>query len=260
MAAIFFDIDGTLWDANKGNFIPESTKEAVRLLQKNGHHTFICTGRTRCLVLSPLDKLGFDGFLCGCGTHIEYKGETLLYKTLDRDLMEKSVDIFYEYDMPIVLEGRYMLYMDPEIISRDPYGNYLLNIMKGNTMPVRNNEKYWEASKYTVLIDNTDFESMTEKLSKYYEFLNHGNFAMEIVPKGYSKATSIDFICKYLGISTNDTYAFGDSVNDIQMLDFAKYGVVMGNGTDIAKEHADYVTDSLYDDGIFNACKHFDLI
>ena len=76
MAAVFFDIDGTLWD--KENRIPDSTKEAIRLLRKNGHLTFICSGRTRVFINSEeLLSMGFDGILCGCGTHIEYQGEDL---------------------------------------------------------------------------------------------------------------------------------------------------------------------------------------
>ena len=50
MAAIFFDIDGTLWD--KENHIPQSTKDAIRQLRKNGHQTFLCSGRTRIFINS----------------------------------------------------------------------------------------------------------------------------------------------------------------------------------------------------------------
>lgn len=50
MAAIFFDIDGTLWD--RDNNIPQSTKEAIHQLQENGHQTFLCSGRTRVFINS----------------------------------------------------------------------------------------------------------------------------------------------------------------------------------------------------------------
>ena len=45
MAYIFFDIDGTLWDEKMQ--IPESTIPTIRQLQKNGHKTFLCSGRSR---------------------------------------------------------------------------------------------------------------------------------------------------------------------------------------------------------------------
>ena len=88
----------------------------------------------------------------------------------------------------------------------------------------------------------------------------HGHVAMEVVPKGYSKASGIAFVCEKLGIDVKDTYAFGDSANDVDMLEFAGGGVAMGDGTDVAKEHADYVTRGLLEDGIYHARKHFALI
>ena len=83
---------------------------------------------------------------------------------------------------------------------------------------------------------------------------------VEGVPKGYSKATVIQAVCEKLGIDREDTYAFGDSVNDLDMLKYAAYGIAMGNGTPEAKAAADYVTDDLLEDGIYNACAHFALI
>ena len=81
MAAIFFDIDGTLWD--RDNNIPQSTKEAIHQLQENGHQTFLCSGRTRVFINSEeLLGMGFDGIVCGCGTFIEYKGKEMLIMIL----------------------------------------------------------------------------------------------------------------------------------------------------------------------------------
>ena len=95
MAAIFFDIDGTLWD--RENNIPQSTKEAIHQLQENGHQTFLCSGRTRVFINSEeLLGMGFDGIVCGCGTFIEYKGKEMLYKEIDRELLKKAVQIFYD--------------------------------------------------------------------------------------------------------------------------------------------------------------------
>ena len=59
--AVFFDIDGTLWD-NKQQ-IPDSTRKALLQLKKNGHYLFICSGRTRVFIPDEaLLPLGFDGF------------------------------------------------------------------------------------------------------------------------------------------------------------------------------------------------------
>lgn len=259
MAAIFFDIDGTLWDMD--NIIPESTKEALRLLKENGHQIFICSGRTRVFIQNEeLLALGFDGILCGCGTHIEYHGEDILYKKLDADLLRRSVQMFYDYNMPMVLEGKDMLYMDADVIGKDRYGRYLLQAMGDYIEPIRDNQARWEVSKFSLLIEGTKYQEVVEALRDEYEFLIHGPIVMEVVPRGFSKATAIREICTKLGIDRADTYAFGDGANDLEMLDYVACGIAMGNAKEIAKEHADYVTDDLHAGGIFNACRHFGLI
>lgn len=66
---LFFDIDGTLL-SNDTHQIPESALNAIAAAQKNGHLAFINTGRTFRTMPAFLKELGFDGFLCGCGTRI----------------------------------------------------------------------------------------------------------------------------------------------------------------------------------------------
>ena len=184
MAAIFFDIDGTLWD--RDNNIPQSTKEAIHQLQENGHQTFLCSGRTRVFINSEeLLGMGFDGIVCGCGTFIEYKGKEMLYKEIDRELLKKAVQVFYDYDIAMVMEGRHMLYMDADKISRDAYGRYLLEVMKDCMLPIQGHEEQWEASKFSVLIHDRDYPAVIELLKDDYDFMVHGDVAMEVVPKGY---------------------------------------------------------------------------
>ena len=74
---LFFDIDGTLL-SNATHQIPESALSAIAAAQKNGHLVFINTGRTIRTMPSFLKTLGFDGYLCGCGTRIVYHDEILL--------------------------------------------------------------------------------------------------------------------------------------------------------------------------------------
>ena len=73
MSALFFDIDGTIL-SEITHKIPESALEALRKAQENGHKTFINTGRTICSVPPMIKRISFDGFLCGCGTHLIYGG------------------------------------------------------------------------------------------------------------------------------------------------------------------------------------------
>ena len=48
----------------------------------------------------------------------------------------------------------------------------------------------------------------------------------EVVPKGYSKGTAIDFILKHFGLGLDDAYVFGDSSNDLAMFTYGKHTVL----------------------------------
>ena len=104
MAYIFFDIDGTLWDEKMQ--IPESTIPTIKQLQKNGHKTFLCSGRSRSNINDKrLLGIGFDGIVAACGNHVEMDGKVLYENILSPELTEKIVRVMEECRMPIVLEG-----------------------------------------------------------------------------------------------------------------------------------------------------------
>lgn len=75
-----------------------------------------------------------------------------------------------------------------------------------------------------------------------------------------SKAHGLSVLCEYYGIDPKDTYAFGDSENDIDILRAAGTGVAVGNAMQAAKDAADLVTDDIYHDGIYKACMTLGLI
>lgn len=255
----FFDIDGTLWDA-KGT-IPVSTISAIRQLHKNGHLAFINTGRTRAFVHSEdLLGIGFDGIVAGCGTQIEYNGEFIFYKKIEDELAIKTVETVKKYGLKPILEGKDYLYFDNEDFGDDPYGKFIKSDMGDNLLSIKNNWGKWEFSKLSCATKSDHTQECFDELSPYYHFLVHNPEVAEFVPLGFTKGTGIQKICELFDTDIADTYAFGDSVNDIDMLKIAGTSIVMGNGTDVAKKEADFITTDILEDGIFNACKHFELI
>ena len=80
------------------------------------------------------------------------------------------------------------------------------------------------------------------------------------MPKGFSKASGIEFLIKELNIPYENTYAIGDSTNDLSMLQYAKNSIAMGNSNPVLFDLVSYVTDDIEKDGIYNALKHYSLI
>lgn len=258
--AIFFDIDGTLWDMKQQ--IPDSTKKALRLLKENGHYTFLCSGRTRVFIPdAELMPYGFNGIVGGCGTYGEFNGETTFYHKIDTEQIKKDCEYMDKLDASYVLEGRYHLYMDKERFEGDfAYYEELKNQLGDNLLKVTGNRDTLEVSKFCVNNLTEGKEELERWLKPNYTLIYREEDFVEVVPKGFNKATGIQEMCKALGIAHEDTYAFGDSTNDLDMLEYVAHSVAMGDGMQEAKAAAEYVTTALWEDGIYNGLKHYGLI
>ena len=257
--AVFFDIDGTLWDFH--NQIPESTVTAIRALRKNGHYAFICSGRSRAYIRHPdLFAVGFDGLVAGCGTHVELDGKRIYEKLIDRELAVHTVETVRSYGFRPILEGPEYIYMDDADFGNDIYGQKLKRELGGQLVSIADHYGEWEINKLSCATNDSDRESCFAALEEHYTYLVHNSSVVECVPKGHTKATGIGKMCEALGIDRADTIAVGDSVNDLAMLEYAGVGIAMGNGSAEAKAAADYVTSELQNDGIYNAMVHFELI
>lgn len=85
-------------------------------------------------------------------------------------------------------------------------------------------------------------------------------FYLEIIPRSINKGQGIRDICATLGISTEEVIAFGDSENDIPMLEAAGVGVAMGNAKPDVKAAADRVTKSNNEDGIAHMLRELGVV
>ncbi len=256
---VFFDIDGTIWDFR--NHIPESTREAIKLLRENGHLAFINSGRTRGYIRNPkLLDLGFDGIVSGCGTAVEYDGNVVFLYEIPREEMEFTVDTVRSLGFRPILEGFEYLYMDDHEFKGDLYGEKLFRDLGERRKYIDNDRGTWNTSKLSCATIADRMEECRKILGNTYDFIVHNAEVCELVPKGFSKGTGIIKTCELLGIDIKDTFAIGDSVNDLDMFSVANTAIAMGNGSDIAKENADYITTPMSEDGIYNALKHFELI
>lgn len=261
--AVFFDIDGTLW--NYQHYIPDSTRVAIRRLRENGHLALLCSGRARAFIQDEdLLSLGFDGIVCSCGNHIEINEEVVFENYIEEKAAVDVVELVRAYGFKPILEGPKYLYMDDEEFPvGDEFGDILRADIGDFILPI-NGAGYgkWHMNKFscdTSVEENRRLECI-EKVTKNFDVIEHNPAVCEVIPKGINKATGMLHACELLGVSKEDTFAFGDSENDLEMLRAAGVGVAMGNGSDRAKSEADYITDAFDADGIYNALKHFKLI
>lgn len=259
---IFFDIDGTIL-SEKTNTISESTKNAIKKARNNGHAAFINTGRTTAELDDTIILAGFDGFVCGCGTYIEYHNQVLYSTSLETKKCREIIQDVRRWKIDAIMESRDFLYYEEteRIMSRQ-----VLEIKEHQLNIVRFPYKMFDDAavqfdKFTIWLNPfSDFSSFYKKYTPEFTFIDRGNHFYEVVPKGHSKATGIEFLLQYLKLPMENAYAIGDSTNDLPMLAYVKNSIAMGNSSRELFPLVSFVTKDVDDNGIEYALKHFGLI
>ncbi len=256
--AVFFDIDGTIW--NFKNEIPPSTVRAIRALRAGGHLAFLCSGRTRGYIRHPaLLDIGFDGIISGCGTMLEYRGETLFYHRIPPELGLKAVTTARRHGFKPILEGADYLYFDDAEFGGDPYGEKLRRDLGTRLRSIAGHWGTWEFSKFSCDTRDCDQAACFAQLPEFDPIV-HTPEVVELVPRGFDKGAGIMRLCRMIGWPAEDTVAFGDSFNDLEMFAACGRSVCMGNGVEAARAAADMVTAPMEQDGIWLACRELGLI
>ncbi|WP_310603808.1 HAD family hydrolase [Anaerosporobacter sp.] len=256
---LFFDIDGTIL-SEKTHIISEDTKDAIETARKNGHLAFINTGRTLEELDDRIFSIEFDGYICGCGTYIMHKDDVLLSNLLTKDCMDSVLRDLKECRIEACLEGISTVYYDTA--TTIPFICKQRESMKARDFNLGTFEdENIDFTKFTIwLRDDSDYDTFYNKQKNAFTFIDRGNQFYEIVPKGFSKATGIQFLLDYFHIALEDAFAFGDSTNDLPMLEYVTNSVVMGNADPALYSLASFVTKDVDENGIRYALEHYGLI
>lgn len=249
--ALFFDIDGTLLtDGTK--ILPASAELALKKAREAGHMVFINTGRSRILMQELEGKVEVDGYLCGCGTLIEVHGKKLMHHVLSEKTRRKILDNILKYDLDGILEGPGGIYVQKGQ-SRMPGVQRIKDLFLGSGVVFEADwtEKTLVFDKFCVLKDDqSDMDGFMKSLETEIAFIDRGHNLYECVPVGFDKATAMEFILDYFQIPWEESYAFGDSANDLAMIKYACHSVIMEEHAPELEPYAELITKKVEDDGI----------
>lgn len=256
---IFLDIDGTIYDYYLG--VPESTKEAVRLLHENGHKVCLCTGRTKIMIFDEIMQLGIDGIIAGGGTYVEWNGEQIFRQDMEKSEVIRIIEAFRANHFSSFAEGMENMYYDPDFVKNGTDETYRIYQLKipGHVLPIDYDTMSCAkiSGRYT---EKSTVEPLIKEVEDDYYWTIHNGVLFETIPKTSSKAVGFEKLKEYLNLDPGRCYAFGDSFNDYDVLKAVKYGVVMGNGDPELLKRLPLHTESMKDNGIYNALKRFELI
>lgn len=258
--AAFFDIDGTLLSFET-HLMPESTKRALIALRKAGVLLFVATGRPSyqfppCIAHGFGGFSGFDGFVSMSGSVCFDDGGIFFDCPLDeRDVatVVRQVDEGRYDAMAMQADRAYCNELSPEILRISRQAN--VEYEQGDIHDALSNRVY----QFCAFLPPEREDEVSSALTGAFTTRWNDLFC-DIVPSQSSKPRGVEATLAHHGLTRDQAIAFGDGGNDETMLEYCGIGVAMGNAKQGTKDAADYVTTSVDDDGIWNACKHFDLV
>ncbi len=257
-----FDIDGTLI-ASGTRTVSEKSKQAIQKLRENNIQILVATGRIPTIIQDDIHKVLAPDF------YVTINGQLVVDKNLDtvsaRRLNPKEVQFLIDYakthEINVGLKwekgmkvlrnfedfARVYLSQDPDKLE------FLSDISQQAEIDVEN--------VYGVFfIGKPDIVKAVEPRLQHLVLSHAYGDAYEVFDPLVSKSGGIQDVLEHYNISWDEVISFGDAHNDIDMLKSSGIGVAMGNATAEVKSVADYITDSVQEDGVYHALKHFNLI
>ena len=270
--AIFLDIDGTLTKPGC-NEPPESALEVIREARERGHKVLLCTGRNPDM-LEPVMKYGFDGAVAIGGGYVLLDGEVLFDYPMSKRQRDLAMRLFKENGVFRTIEARDASYCD------DGMGEFLKQASGGNSellrwreaierdLKIRPISEYDGRPIYKIVFMCKSAEQLkpaVEALESEFYFLVQDLAAAnvlngELINRKFDKGTGVRRVAAVLGIPLEDTYGFGDSMNDAEMIQTVGIGVCMENGSPALKAMSDLVCPSVEEDGLAWAFRELGLV
>lgn len=253
---IALDLDGTLLKDNKT--ISIRSKRIISRAIEDGHIVVIATGRPYRSSSLYYQELGLTTPIVNFnGAYVHHPlnrnwgtfHESLNLKTV-HDIIEASVSFQVENMIAEVIDDLYLHQHDKKLLEIFNFGNPTIQ-----TGDLRNILKH----DPTALLLHPKVENVetirNHLLSVHANVIDHRKWGaplqiIEIVKRGLNKAVGLKRIADYYLIPKERIIAFGDEDNDLEMIEFAGYGIAMGNAISDLKQVANDITKTNEQDGV----------
>lgn len=255
------DLDGTLLNNKKQ--VSEGNRKAIQKLKDQDVRFVMATGRSDVMTRAYTKKIDNADIVIGCDGAIIRNirtGEILYENHISSETCHKAFKICQKYGLD------YYVFAKDELVSDDPQNERFLlhqkfneNVLEDEQIPmqvVEDLDQYVDDHiVYKIVASHNDTNYLDEvakvvKKETDADAIRSGKRVLAIKARGVSKAEAIKKLAQALDISIKDIVAFGDEVNDIEMLRLVGLGIAMENAGDVVKEAADQVAGNNEMDGV----------
>ncbi len=253
------DIDGTIlkWGLD---FTPKM-KKCIEKLKNAGVKIVLVTGRMHCATLPVARELGLDTPIISYqgGLIKDFDNNTLYQRNLDSSYAKEIIRWARENNIHInlYLDDKLYVEQDNDIVKSYTDGKFIdYTVCDFDTLEIENVNKI-------LAIDLQNIERVTswvdELKAKYPDLyiVKSTPYFCEIGSGEAKKSLGVQYLCNMWGIKKDEVLTIGDQNNDIDLVQSGGIGVAMGNGTPELKKCADFITDTVENDGFVKAVEKF---
>lgn len=249
MKLLATDYDGTLKYAKT---IMSEDLKSIEAWKQAGNEFVIVTGRSKESIDAQIEKyhVPCDYLVTNNGGMVFDKdGKVLLSNYLNFDVCIDILHGIKKYDSVIsyvVNDGihRHRIVLQ-ENMEDHRYPNLKPDLSEAELLDMSH------FAQIVLSMENTNaaLEIASKINDLYYDQVvaYPNNFVVDIVPKGISKATGLDFLIAYANIDEENVYTIGDGHNDIPLIEFGSHGSVISSADAEVKMHALKEYDSVHD-------------
>ncbi len=270
--SIFIDVDGTLIDHFMGRASDKVTKALLKA-HDNGAKIYLCSGRSRIMMMDHYRPEYMDGFICCDGAYIEVQGKVLEESVIDQSLVNRIIELAEKTGTGLTLQAYDCNYRNQTMSDFFKKDFEKEHPGERNEYELRLNVK--QLSHYTgekiykidaKFLDDSDKDQFIKELPEEVFMIGmlstqkNSTSGGEITMKNASKGNAVKSVLSFTNEALENSYGIGDSMNDKSMIKACGHGIAMGNGQDELKKCADFVTDTVQEDGVVKALEYYHLI
>ena len=255
---LFLDIDGTL--VTPEDTIEESTKEAVSQIQEKGIEVFLATGRPLHEIDDLAKELNINSFIGYNGAYAIYQGQDIFQEPMNSETVRHFLDI------AAANQHQAVLYTHEKNYYTDLYSQMMNEFIK--KFHLHKNEIYSPSINSSVLgMTLVNLQENEASLYNSEEGIHLSQVNVEgmrhcydVIRDKVNKGYGVQMVLKRLGMNKESSIAFGDGMNDKEMLQNVGESFAMGNGHPELFQYAKHKTTDVTNSGIYNGLKKIKLV
>lgn len=252
------DMDGTLLDENKQ--LPAEFKRILEKIIDSGAEFVVASGRSYVTLYKNFsgmeDKINY---ICDNGAYIVINGNPVHIEIMDkviiRDIVKECCQIPNTSIILCGLNGTYHLPYDKRFINE--VSSYYVNHVSTENLAEVNDDIFKIAICDLNGPSNRSYKILNDKFGNDTAIQISGPYWMDIMNKGVNKGEALKKIQTYLSVSKNETMAFGDYYNDIELLQNAEYSYVMKNAPDDMFRYGKYIAEPNSEHGVIKVIEKY---